>query len=214
MQQSKQHWDNIYSTKRPDEVSWTQDVPKTSLEFIHSFNLPKSAAIIDVGGGDSKLVDYLLDEGFEKITVLDISEHALARAKQRLGARAKLVQWIVSDITEFHPTTSYDLWHDRATFHFLTAESHIVQYLATAQQAVKEGGYLIVGTFSTQGPPKCSGLIITQYSEETLTTELYDGFERIRCITEDHTTPFNTIQNFLFCCFRRKSIAQKRVNKT
>lgn len=203
----KDHWEKIYETKQPNEVSWTQKFPKTSLDFIHSFNLPKSARIIDIGGGDSKLVDFLLAEGFEHITVLDISSKALERGKKRLGESANKVKWIASDITEFSPDTNYDLWYDRATFHFLTADGQIIKYLSTARKAVKPAGYVIIGTFSTNGPKRCSGLDVKQYSEETLTEQLNKGFEKIRCITEDHTTPFNTTQNFLFCSFKRTSFS-------
>ncbi len=199
----KEHWEKIYKTKQPNEVSWTEEVPKTSLDFIHSFNLPKSARIIDIGGGDSRLVDFLLDEGFENVTVLDISYKALERAKKRLGDRANRVTWVASDITEFSPDTNYDLWHDRATFHFLTIDEQIMKYLSTARKAVRSGGYVIIGTFSTYGPKMCSGLDVRRYSEETLTEQLNNGFEKIRCIMEDHITPFNTTQNFLFCSFRR-----------
>lgn len=199
----KQHWENIYSTKQPNEVSWTQDIPQTSLDFIHSAKLDKQANIIDIGGGDSKLVDFLLDEGFENVSVLDISEEALTRAQKRLGGKAANVTWIVSDITAFEPTQAYDFWHDRAAFHFLTTENQITKYLSTARQAIKENGIVTIGTFSESGPKKCSGLDIKQYSEETLTNELNNGFEKLKCITENHTTPFNTTQNFLFCSFRK-----------
>jgi len=197
----KEHWEKVYATKQPQEVSWTQALPKTSLDFVHSFNLPKTANIIDIGGGDSKLVDYLLGEGFENISVLDISENAIERAKQRLGDKATKVNWIVSDVTEFHPSTPFDCWHDRATFHFLTGSDDINTYLATARQAVK--GFMIIGTFSDKGPKKCSMLDVHQYTEEELQQQLEDGFEKIKCVTEDHTTPFNTTQNFLFCSFKR-----------
>ena len=203
MTEQQNHWDKIYSTKQPNEVSWTQDIPKTSLDFVHNAKLDKTANIIDIGGGDSKLVDFLLDEGYENVSVLDISEQALTRAKLRLGDKASKVNWIVSNITDFHPTTSFDFWHDRAAFHFLTTEPEVVKYLSTARQAVKENGFVTIGTFSKDGPKKCSGLDIKQYSEETLTTELENGFEKIKCVTEDHTTPFNTTQNFLFCSFKR-----------
>jgi ubiquinone/menaquinone biosynthesis C-methylase UbiE len=203
----KDHWEKIYETKQSNEVSWTQEVPKTSLDFIHSFNLPKSARIIDIGGGDSRLVDFLLVEGFEHIAVIDISSKALERAKRRLGDGANKVTWIVGDITEFSPDTIYDLWHDRATFHFLTTDGQIIKYLSTAQKAVKPGGYVIISTFSTNGPKRCSGLDVKRYSEETLTELLNKGFEKIRCITEDHITPFSTTQNFLFCSFRRTSLS-------
>lgn len=203
MEQQKNHWENIYSTKQSNEVSWTQDIPQTSLDFIHSANLNKTAHIIDIGGGDSKLVDYLLEEGFENISVLDISEQALTRAKNRLGDKAEKVHWIVSDITEFRPATTYDFWHDRAAFHFLTTEPQIVQYLSIAREAVRASGYVTIGTFSYNGPKKCSGLEIKQYDEDALTAELENGFTKLKCINEDHTTPFDTVQNFLFCSFLR-----------
>lgn len=199
----KEHWEKIYSTKQPNEVSWTQENPKTSLDFIHSFNLPKQASIIDIGAGDSKLVDKLLDEGFENITVLDISERALQRAKERLGDKASKVNWIVSDVTEFKTDQIFDVWHDRATFHFLTTSRQIEKYLEIAKTKIKDKGFLTIGTFSENGPTKCSGLDIKQYSEETLQEQLKKGFEKIKCVTEDHRTPFNTLQNFLFCIFKK-----------
>ena len=204
MTSKKEHWEKVYSTKQPNEVSWTQEFPKTSLEFLHSFNLPKSASIIDIGGGDSRLVDYLLDEGFENLSVLDISQIAIDRAKQRLGDRAAKVQWITSDVIEFHPDVSYDCWHDRATFHFLVSSNEIDTYLTTARKAIRSGGGMIIATFSDQGPKKCSMLDVHQYNEEELQQQLSLGFEKRKCITENHTTPFNTTQNFLFCSFSRK----------
>jgi uridine phosphorylase len=198
---TSQYWDKIYSDKQPSEVSWTQEIPKTSLDFIHSFGLTKTAKIIDIGGGDSKLADYLLDEGFENITVLDISAKALDKAKKRLGDKAHKINWVVSDITKFKPDTTFDVWHDRATFHFLTTSDQVAKYMDTARKSVN--GFLTIGTFSNNGPEKCSGLKIKQYSEETLTKELKNGFDKLRCITEDHTTPFDTTQNFLFCSFKR-----------
>ena len=198
---NKQHWEKVYETKNSGDVSWTQEVPKTSLDFIHSFGLTKDAKIIDIGGGDSKLVDYLLDEGFENITVLDISAKALDKAKVRLGEKAKKINWVVSDITTFEPDRTFDVWHDRATFHFLTTGHQVAKYLNTARNSVS--GFLTIGTFSENGPAKCSGLQIKQYSEEKLTAELQNGFDKLRCITEDHITPFNSTQNFLFCSFKR-----------
>lgn len=198
---AQNHWDTVYKTKEPNQVSWTQDIPKTSLDFIHSFDLTKTAKIIDIGGGDSKLVDYLLDEGFENITVLDISVEALNKAKKRLGDNAQKINWIVSDITEFQPDTTFDLWHDRATFHFLTASDQVKKYIDTARNSVS--GFLIIGTFSDNGPEKCSGLQVKQYSEEKLTAVLQKDFDKIKCLTEDHITPFGTTQNFLFCSFKR-----------
>ena len=200
--ENKAHWEKVYATKQPHEVSWTQDKPTTSLDFIHSFKMPKTAQIIDIGGGDSRLVDYLLEEGFENITVLDISENALNRAKERLGEKASKVHWIVSDITSFKPTTQYDVWHDRATFHFLTEQNQIKYYKTLTAKAVK--GYLTIGTFSKNGPEKCSGLPIKQYDESALEIELSTDFDKIRCINEDHTTPFGTHQNFTFCSFKKQ----------
>jgi cyclopropane fatty-acyl-phospholipid synthase-like methyltransferase len=198
----KKHWKTVYETKNPDQVSWTQETPKTSLEFIHSFGLKKTAKIIDIGGGDSKLVDYLLDEGFENITILDISAKSMEKAKDRLGEKANKVNWIVSDVTEFEPNMTFDFWHDRATFHFLTTTEEIKKYLKTARKSVN--GFLTIGTFSKNGPKKCSGLEIKQYNEDELTLELKNGFDKINCVTEDHITPFNTTQNFLFCSFERQ----------
>lgn len=197
----KTHWETVYETKNPNEVSWTQEIPKTSLDFIKSFGLSKTAKIIDIGGGDSKLVDFLIEEGFENISVLDISKKALDKAKLRLGDKAQKVNWIVSDITQFEPNTTYDVWHDRATFHFLTTPEQISKYIETAQKSIT--GYLIIGTFSENGPKKCSGLDIRQYNETTLSNELKTGFEKINCVTEDHKTPFGTSQNFLFCSFKK-----------
>lgn len=197
----QKHWDTIYETKNPDQVSWTQEVPKASLAFIHSFHLTKTTKIIDIGGGNSKLADYLLGEGFENITVLDISAKALEKAKKRLGNKAQKIHWVVTDITEFKPDTTFDVWHDRATFHFLTTSDQVAKYIDIARKWVT--GFLIIGTFSNNGPEKCSGLKVKQYSEETLTMELKNGFDKLRCITEDHTTPFETTQNFLFCSFKR-----------
>ncbi|MEI7582227.1 class I SAM-dependent methyltransferase [Runella sp.] len=202
--ENKNHWETVYETKNPDQVSWTQDLPTTSLDFIHSFKLPKTAKIIDIGGGDSKLVDFLVNEGFENVTVLDISAKALDKAKKRLGENAKKINWVVSDITDFEPNTTFDVWHDRATFHFLTTTEQVAKYMETARKSVN--GFLTIGTFSENGPTKCSGLTIKQYTEDSLTTELKNGFEKIRCLTEDHTTPFQTTQNFLFCSFKRQAI--------
>lgn len=200
MTSNKQHWEKVYTEKQPHEVSWTQEVPATSLDFIRGFNLPRNASIIDIGGGDSKLVDFLLMEGFEDITVLDISEQALERAKKRLNEKADKVTWIVSDITDFKPAKHYDLWHDRATFHFLTTGDQIETYLSIAKSSVQ--GFLTIGTFSHNGPTKCSGLEIRQYNEDELQEQLSRGFTKLKCFTEDHQTPFSTKQNFLFCSFK------------
>lgn len=198
----KSHWEHIYDVKTPEEVSWTQEKPETSLNFIHSFGIDKTAKIIDIGGGDSKLVDFLLEEGYENVSVLDISANALERAKNRLGNKAEKVTWIVADITEFEPTEQYDIWHDRAVFHFLTEENDIKKYQDLVAKAVKEK--MVIGTFSTNGPLKCSGLEIKQNDETSLTSTFKNNFEKIDCFTIDHKTPFDTIQNFIFCSFNRK----------
>ncbi|WP_396186259.1 class I SAM-dependent methyltransferase [Flavobacterium sp.] len=197
----KNHWETVYETKQPNEVSWTQENPKTSIDFIRETHIEKSAKIIDIGGGDSKLVDFLLEEGYENITVLDISSTALERAKKRLGKNAEKVSWIASDITEFKPDTSYDIWHDRATFHFLTTGEQINKYVEITEKWVS--GFLIIGTFSNQGPKKCSGLEIKQYSETELEKQFSNRFKKLKCISEDHTTPFETKQNFTFCAFEK-----------
>jgi SAM-dependent methyltransferase len=197
----KNHWETVYETKQPNEVSWTQENPKTSLGFIHETHLDKTAKIIDIGGGDSKLIDYLLEEGYKNITVLDISAKALERAKKRLGKNAEKVTWIVSDITEFKPETKYDIWHDRATFHFLTTSEQIKKYAEITQKWID--GFLIIGTFSENGPKKCSGLDIKQYSELELENQFSSSFKKLKCISEDHITPFETTQNFTFCAFEK-----------
>jgi len=199
----KKHWEKIYQTKELKDVSWFQPTPVTSLNFIKELNIPKTAKIIDIGGGDSLLVDHLLDLGYVDITILDISETALERAKQRLKNRAAKIKWIVADASNFNPTEKYDLWHDRATFHFLTEEQEIENYINSVQKSINPSGILVIGTFSEQGPIKCSGIEIKQYSKTTMTKMLKKYFEKIRCITIDHVTPSNAIQNFIFCSFRR-----------
>lgn len=198
----KKHWETVYQTKNPDQVSWTQEIPKASLNFIHSFGLDKKAKIIDIGGGDSKLVDFLLEEGFENITVLDISQKAIEKAQLRLGSKANKVNWIVTDITQFKPTTQYDVWHDRATFHFLTSKVDIDTYIEIVKNSVSK--FIVIGTFSDNGPQKCSGLEIKHYSLEMLEKLFQNDFQVIKCFTEDHITPFDTKQNFIYCSFKRR----------
>jgi hypothetical protein len=203
MSTRKEHWERIYSTKPPDVFSWTQKIPETSLAFIRNFNLAKDARIIDVGGGDSRLVDFLLVEGYSDITVLDISKKAIDRARRRLGANSDRLKWIECDVTEFDPVQTYDCWHDRATFHFLTEYDEVEKYLETARKAVSQ--YLVIGTFSDKGPEQCSMLNVHRYAEPELQIMLQNGFEKIKCVTEDHMTPFDSKQNFLFCSFRRSN---------
>jgi 2-polyprenyl-3-methyl-5-hydroxy-6-metoxy-1,4-benzoquinol methylase len=200
----KEHWENVFTTKQETEVSWFQPYPKTSIEFVKLFNLPFDANIIDIGGGDSHFVDALLEEGYQNIWVLDISENALSRAKKRLGEKANKVNWVVSDIIDFIPTVTYDFWHDRAAFHFLTTEENINKYVGIAEKGIKTNGILVLGTFSETGPTKCSGLEVKQYSETSMSSRFELSFDRVKCITEEHQTPFNTTQNFLFCSFKKK----------
>ena len=203
----KNHWENIYNTKELKDVSWFQVRPETSLDFFKQFNVPTTAKIIDIGGGDSLLVDHLLDLGYQDISVLDISESAIERAKIRLGQKAHNVKWIVADAATFVPTEQYDFWHDRAAFHFLTEENEISNYLETAQKSINPKGILVIGTFSEQGPKKCSGIEIKQYSETSMTDRLKIFFEKIKCITVDHITPFDTIQNFVFYSLKKLNTA-------
>ena len=203
-QSDKSHWDKVYDARAENELSWFQPYPKTSIEFVELFDVPVNANVIDIGGGDSHFVDAILDKGYRNIHVLDISENAIKRAKERLGERASKVHWIISDIIDFKPELKFDLWHDRAAFHFLTSEDKIYKYVSIAEDSIKRNGYLVLGTFSEIGPQKCSGLDTKQYSEASMSARFEIAFDRIKCIREDHKTPFNTVQNFLFCSFKRK----------
>ena len=192
------HWEKIYLEKSPQEVSWTQDVPETSIEFFNDFKLSKTSPIIDVGGGESKFVDYLLEEGYQDISVLDISENAIKRAKDRLGKKSKNIKWIVCDINDFKPMKKYALWHDRAVFHFLTSDININKYVENVKLYSEN---FIVGTFSTSGPKKCSGLEISQY-DKNLLNNLFEESMTIKKVEYiNHITPFETTQNFIFCSF-------------
>jgi SAM-dependent methyltransferase len=201
----KKHWEKIFSTKAEEDMSWFQPYPKTSVEFLQLFSLSPDANVIDVGSGDSHFVDVLVSMGYRHIYSLDISSHAIERLKKRLGDQADRVNYIVSDVVDFNPTVKFDFWHDRAAFHFLTDEKRVERYIAIAEEAIRPGGYLILGTFSEKGPEKCSGLEIRKYTEVSMSARFYNKFEKIRCMEEEHLTPFNTSQSFLFCSFRRKS---------
>lgn len=197
----KEHWEKLFSTKAENEVSWYQPYPTVSLSFIEGLELPLDAAIIDIGGGDSLLVDVLLEKGYTNLYVLDISANALERARRRLGEKAALVHWIVSDITEFVPDTRFDCWHDRAAFHFLTKPAQVAKYAAIAEKAVKPDGHMIIGTFSETGPTKCSGLEIRQYNAETLCSCFQPAFRLESSLRVNHYTPTGAEQNFIFCDF-------------
>ncbi len=202
----KAHWQNVYQEKSPLDVSWYQKEPKLSVELIHRAGLSDNEPIIDVGGGASVLVDFLCKEGFTNLSVLDISENALADAKKRLGNLAKNVKWIESDITEFSSSHKFSLWHDRAVFHFLTNESDRRKYIKALTQALKAGGHLIIATFAIDGPEKCSGLEIVQYDASKLEIELGEEFELLEERKEIHITPANKEQRFVYFRFIRKEV--------
>jgi SAM-dependent methyltransferase len=194
----KQHWENVFANKNSNEVSWTQAYPTISMQFIEEINLPKNAHIIEVGGGESFFVDALLEKGFTNITVLDISENALEKAKLRLGKKANFITWIVADITNFESNNTFDFWHDRAVFHFLTDQKEVATYKQIVDQLITQNGYFLLGTFSPIGPLKCSGLDIVQYNESDMKATFAPSFEMIKSYQQQHQTPFNTIQNFQF----------------
>ncbi len=198
----KKHWEEIYSKSNLNKHTWTQDIPETTLSIIDSLNINKDSHIIDVGGGDSTLVDSLLNLGYKNITVLDISENAINIAKNRLGYNSQLVNWIVSDISEFVPQQRYDLWIDRAAFHFLRDKKSIIQYVNLVNTSLTRNGYLLIATFSDTGPVKCSGLEVSQYSKENLTKVFESGFNREYCVFEDHITPAHAEQNFIYGLFK------------
>ena len=197
------HWENVYATRGMREVSWYQARPETSLALIATLGIRPDDAIIDVGGGASNLVDVLLEEGFRRLTVLDISATAIASVQARLGERAKQVGWIIGDITEMAPAGPYRLWHDRAVFHFLTDPQQRAIYVAALERAVPTGGYVIMATFADDGPTQCSKLPVCRYSPQQLAAELGAGFELLEARRETHVTPAQGQQNFVYCCFRR-----------
>lgn len=200
----KEHWENVFATKQEKEVSWYQQKPETSINFFIENNIPKDARIIDVGGGDSYLIDNLLEMGYTNLSLLDISSKAIERIKNRLGAKAEQVTFIVSDVLDFKPETAFDVWHDRASFHFLTSENDITTYQQLVSKAVVSGGYLFLGTFSENGPLKCSGLEIKQYTAEQFEAVFGTDFNKVSCFTGNHQTPFGTTQNFIFCTFKKQ----------
>ena len=195
----KEHWENMFSTKAENQVSWYQPNPETSVNFFIENKIPKIARIIEIGGGDSYLIDKLLELGYENLTLLDISENAIERIKKRLGENSEKVRFIVSDVLDFHPEEKFDVWHDRASFHFLTDSSEIKKYEETVASSLAKNGFLFIGTFSENGPLKCSGLEIKQYSEEKFEKIFSEDFAKLKCFNENHKTPFETIQNFIFC---------------
>jgi 2-polyprenyl-3-methyl-5-hydroxy-6-metoxy-1,4-benzoquinol methylase len=197
----QKHWEAIYQTKAPDAVSWYRPHLEKSLELIlKAVNGNRDATIIDVGAGESTLVDDLLDKGFQGMTVLDISEKAIEETKQRLGPQASTITWMVDDITKIRlPEHCFDVWHDRAVFHFLTAQADREAYVKKVAHSVKRGGYVIVATFGMEGPERCSGLNVVRYDAESLHDEFGATFRLVEHASELHQTPFGTTQQFLYC---------------
>lgn len=200
----KQHWEQVYTTKASDHVSWFQEHANLSLALIKQTGVAKDTAIIDIGGGASNLVDDLAAEGYSDLTVLDLSSAALDVAKQRLGKQAEAVQWIVGDITQADlPANRFDVWHDRAVFHFLTNPADRQAYVKQVMRSVRPNGHVIIATFSEDGPEKCSGLPVMRYSPKTLHAEFGDDFLLVKHQKEAHHTPFGTVQQFVYCYFLR-----------
>lgn len=199
------HWDKVYATKGEAEVSWFQDRPTISLDMIRAANPDHRAAIIDVGGGASRLVDALLQDGYRDVTVLDLSANALDAAKKRIGAAASKVDWIVADATAWRPAKTHDVWHDRAAFHFLTDPYDRAAYVERLRAAIAPGGHIIIATFAPDGPEKCSGLPVQRHDSASLAAELGPEFELVETRSEVHHTPWNSTQAFQFSRFRRRS---------
>ncbi len=203
MVERKAHWEEVYADRKPDEVSWFQTHPAKSLELVGLAGLSKDGAFIDVGGGASVLVDKLLEAGFKNLSVLDISANALAYAKERLGAKAGQVHWFEADILQFTPSQPFDLWHDRAVFHFLTDPDDRKKYVALMKRWVKVGGHVILAPFAADGPLKCSGLEVCRYDAASIKAELGADFELMRQDSEAHLTPWEKEQKFAYFLFRR-----------
>lgn len=198
------HWDNVYATKGETEVSWFQDSPETSLAMIRAASPDHRAAIIDIGGGASRLVDALLQGGYRDVAVLDLSTKALDTVKKRIGAAASTVDWIVADATTWRPAKTYDVWHDRAAFHFLTDSRDRAAYVERLRSAVAPGGHVIIATFAPDGPEKCSGLPVQRHDSASLAAEFGPEFELVETRSEAHHTPWNSTQAFQFSRFRRR----------
>ncbi len=197
------HWENVYATKDEHAVSWFQEKPDISLDLIRATGVKATASIIDIGGGASRLVDALLHEGFKAVTVLDLSEKALATSKARLDARGAHVQWVAADVTTWMPSQTYDVWHDRAALHFLTDPKDRTAYVERVSRAVRPGGHVIIGTFAPDGPERCSGLPVVRYDAVTLGELLGHSFDLIESRRHDHQTPAGATQRFQFSRFRR-----------
>lgn len=197
------HWQNVYKEKGENQVSWFQERPTISLELIEAAGAKPGSAIIDIGGGASRLVDVLIEKDYRDLTVLDLSESAVAIAKMRLGQSAVIVKWIVEDVTQWQPASRYDLWHDRAAFHFLTEASDKAAYIERLTKALRPGGHAIIGTFALDGPERCSGLPVVRYDVAQLSAMLTPSFTLVDMRRHEHKTPWSAIQQFQFGVFRR-----------
>ena len=204
--QSKEHWEKVYTTKAPDNVSWFQPHAETSMRLIHNAGLGRDAAIIDVGGGASTLVDDLLDGGYRALTVLDLSGAALDEIRRRLGAKGESVRWMEADITQAEfENDSFDIWHDRAVFHFLTTDEDRKAYVKQVLRALKPGGRVIMATSGSNGPTQCSGLPVMRYAPEELHSKFGEAFTLLAHEEQLHHTPFGTDQQFIYCMCRKMS---------
>jgi 2-polyprenyl-3-methyl-5-hydroxy-6-metoxy-1,4-benzoquinol methylase len=201
----KDHWERVYQKHSPTEVGWYQAYPERSLKLIHNTGAGIDSNIIDVGGGTSMLSEHLLDQGYKKLAVLDISGNSIERAKSQLGEKSREINWIEADVTKYNFMDQYDIWHDRAVFHFLTKAEDRIGYINSLNQALKLNGHLIIATFSIDAPPKCSGLSVVRYSQDTLESELGDNFILTEALMEDHVTPSGIKQNFVFCRFIKRA---------
>ena len=199
----KEHWERVYNKNKTDELGWYQDYPEMSLKLIADTGVGVDGNIIDIGGGTSRLAGILLDQGYRKLTVLDISGSSIEKAILQLGEKSNQITWIEADVTKFDFSESFDVWHDRAVFHFLTDSVDRRRYVDALYQALKPGGHLIISTFCLEGPPKCCRLNVVRYSAETLQKEFGDNFEMIETFNEVHDTPSKVQQNFIYCRFMK-----------
>ncbi|MCK9550468.1 class I SAM-dependent methyltransferase [Aquamicrobium sp.] len=204
MIERRDHWENVYLTKDEADVSWFEETPALSLDLLQSVGAKPSSSIVDIGGGASRLVDALLARGFRDLTVLDLSVEALAVARRRLGNHASAVEWVAADVTEWKPERRYDIWHDRAAFHFLTTQALQRAYVDRLERGLQDGGHAIIGTFALDGPEKCSGLPVARHDSASLATLLGEKFALVDARRHDHVTPMGTVQRFQFSTFRRK----------
>lgn len=202
-EQRQDHWQRTYGAKADQEVSWHQESPEPSLALVTAAAASPASPIIDIGGGTSYLVDHLVRRGYGRVSVLDISSSALARARERLAAQAVKVHWIAADIATWRPTELYEVWHDRATFHFMVTEADRSAYLARLRQALAPGGHAIIATFALDGPQTCSGLPVMRYDAESLAAMLGQEFMRVSSMSHLHRTPWGSVQPFQFSVFRR-----------